>query len=128
MNLIYKLYEILKSVINEEVLNIGGLIIGVFEVWNLKDLFGKLFDGKGMKIVIIDFGVDYIYFDLKVNYIGGYDMVDEDNDLMDGNVYGIYVVGIIVGNGKIKGVVLNVFILVYCVMNDGGIGIIDDII
>ncbi|PUW02590.1 hypothetical protein AUM95_22670, partial [Cronobacter sakazakii] len=64
-------------------------------------------DGKGMKVAIIDSGVDYTHPDLKANYIGGYDTVDEDNDPMDGNVHGTHVAGIIAGNGKIKGVAPN---------------------
>lgn len=33
-----------------------------------------------MKVAIIDSGVDYTHPDLKANYIGGYDTVDEDSD------------------------------------------------
>lgn len=81
-----------------------------------------------MKVAIIDSGVDYTHPDLKANYIGGYDTVDEDNDPMDGNVHGTHVAGIIAGNGKIKGVAPNASILAYRVMNDGGTGTTDDII
>ena len=55
-----------------------------------------------MKVAIIDSGVDYTHPDLKANYIGGYDTVDEDDDPMDGNVHGTHVAGIIAGNGKLK--------------------------
>ncbi|MDG1595504.1 S8 family serine peptidase, partial [Bacillus cereus] len=127
-NLTYKLHETSKSAINEEAPNIGGPTIGAPEAWNLKDPFGKPLDGKGMKIAIIDSGVDYTHPDLKANYIGGYDTVDEDNDPMDGNVHGTHVAGIIAGNGKIKGVAPNASILAYRVMNDGGTGTTDDII
>ncbi|MES5844803.1 MULTISPECIES: S8 family serine peptidase [unclassified Bacillus cereus group] len=127
-NLTYKLHETSKSTTNEEAPNIGGPTIGATEAWNLKDPSGKPLNGKGMKVAIIDSGVDYTHPDLKANYIGGYDTVDEDNDPMDGNVHGTHVAGIIAGNGKIKGVAPNASILAYRVMNDGGTGTTDDII
>ncbi|AIE80964.1 minor extracellular protease VpR [Bacillus cereus] len=127
-NLTYKLHETSKSTTNEEAPNIGGPTIGATEAWNLKDPSGKPLDGKGMKVAIIDSGVDYTHPDLKANYIGGYDTVDEDNDPMDGNVHGTHVAGIIAGNGKIKGVAPNASILAYRVMNDGGTGTTEDII
>ena len=104
------------------------MTIGAPDAWNLKDPSGKPLDGKGMKVAIIDSGVDYTHPDLKANYIGGYDTVDEDSDPMDGNVHGTHVAGIIAGNGKIKGVAPNASILAYRVMNDGGTGTTDDII
>ncbi|MES5864759.1 S8 family serine peptidase [Bacillus cereus group sp. RP32] len=127
-NLTYKLHETAKSATNEEAPNVGGPTIGAPEAWKLKDPSGKPLDGKGMKVAVIDSGVDYTHPDLQANYIGGYDTVDEDNDPMDGNVHGTHVAGIIAGNGKIKGVAPNASILAYRVMNDGGTGTTDDII
>lgn len=127
-NLTYKLHETSKSPANQETPNIGGPTVGAPEAWNLKDSTGKPLDGKGMKVAIIDSGVDYTHPDLKANYIGGYDTVDEDNDPMDGNVHGTHVAGIIAGNGKIKGIAPNASILAYRVMNDGGTGTTEDII
>ncbi|AFU15069.1 Serine protease, subtilase family [Bacillus thuringiensis MC28] len=127
-NLTYKLHETSKSPANLETPNIGGPTVGAPEAWNLKDSTGKPLDGKGMKVAIIDSGVDYTHPDLKANYIGGYDTVDEDNDPMDGNVHGTHVAGIIAGNGKIKGIAPNASILAYRVMNDGGTGTTEDII
>lgn len=43
-------------------------------------------------------------------------------------MYGMYVVGIIVVDGKIKGVVFDVYLFVYCVLGLGGMGIIEDVI
>lgn len=74
------MHETTKSATSEEAPNIGGPTIGAPEAWNLKDPSGKSLDGKGMKVAIIDSGVDYTHPDLKANYIGGYDTVDEDDD------------------------------------------------
>lgn len=42
--------------------------------------------------------------------------------------YGIYVVGIVVVNGMIKGVVFDVIFFVYCVLGSGGSGIMENVI
>lgn len=39
--------------------------------------------GKGIKVGIIDTGIDYTHPDLKDNYKGGWDCIDEDNDPME---------------------------------------------
>jgi subtilisin family serine protease len=39
--------------------------------------------GKGLKIGVIDTGIDYNHPDLKEAYKGGYDFVDNDEDLME---------------------------------------------
>ncbi|MEN1934862.1 S8 family serine peptidase [Paenibacillus sp. 102] len=127
-NLTYKLPTPAKSQGGPENPNIGGPTVGAPEAWNLKDPTGKPLDGKGMKVAVIDSGVDYTHPDLKANYIGGYDAVDEDNDPMDGNVHGTHVAGIIAANGNIKGIAPNASILAYRVMNDMGLGSTEDII
>src|SRR5699024_3554204 len=48
---------------------------------------GKLntthFTGKGVKVAVIDTGIDYHHPDLQKNYVGGYDVVDLDDDPME---------------------------------------------
>ncbi|MGL4797430.1 MAG: S8 family serine peptidase, partial [Paraclostridium sp.] len=39
--------------------------------------------GKGMKVGVIDTGIDYNHPDLKDNYKGGYDFVDNDDSPME---------------------------------------------
>jgi len=53
--------------------------------------------GKGVKIAVIDSGIDYDNEDLDDNYQGGYDFVFNDNDPRDDsfNSHGTHVAGII---------------------------------
>ncbi|WP_010198830.1 S8 family serine peptidase [Bacillus sp. m3-13] len=77
------------------------------------------FTGEGVKVAVIDTGIDYNHPDLKDAYKGGYDFVDNDDDPMEttyedwkqsgmvevyaGNTYytahGTHVAGIIAGQG-----------------------------
>ncbi|PEL14018.1 S8 family serine peptidase [Bacillus sp. AFS017336] len=82
------------------------------------------YTGKGVKVGILDTGIDYNHPDLKGAFKGGYDFVDNDNDPMEttyadwkksgqaelalnGEAYytehGTHVAGIIAGQGKNDG-------------------------
>ncbi|PEL13889.1 S8 family serine peptidase [Bacillus sp. AFS017336] len=49
----------------------------------LDRLHAEGFTGKGIKVGILDTGMDYNHPDLKSAYKGGYDFVDNDNDPME---------------------------------------------
>lgn len=49
--------------------------------------------GVGVKIGIIDSGIDYTHLDLDDNYVGGYDFYYWDNDPMDVYGHGTHVAG-----------------------------------
>ncbi|PIR82419.1 peptidase S8 [Candidatus Kaiserbacteria bacterium CG10_big_fil_rev_8_21_14_0_10_59_10] len=49
--------------------------------------------GTGIKVAIIDTGIDYTHSDLGANYAGGHDFVNGDNDPMDDNGHGTHVAG-----------------------------------
>jgi subtilisin family serine protease len=51
--------------------------------------------GAGVKIAIVDSGVDYDHPDLAANYLGGYDFVNNDADPKDDNSHGTHVAGTI---------------------------------
>jgi subtilisin family serine protease len=51
--------------------------------------------GEGIKVGIIDTGIDYTHPDLADNYVLGYDFVNGDWDPMDDNGHGTHVAGII---------------------------------
>ncbi len=91
--------------------------------------------GKGVKVGVIDTGIDYRHPDLKGNYKGGYDLVDRDKDPMEtmGNskkatIHGTHVAGIIAANGKMKGVAPEASIYAYRALGPGGYGTTDQVI
>jgi len=49
--------------------------------------------GTGVKVAIVDTGIDYTHEDLDTNYIAGYDFVNGDNDPMDDEGHGTHVAG-----------------------------------
>lgn len=52
-------------------------LIGANEMWE------SGYDGKGIKVAVIDTGIDYNHPSLKDAYKGGYDFVDNDADPME---------------------------------------------
>ena len=82
------------------------------------------FDGSGIKIAVIDTGVDYNHPDLfgfgsEGKVIGGYDFIDRDKDPLDTNGHGTEVAGIIAADGALKGIASKAKILAYRVSSDG---------
>ena len=61
--------------------------------------------GNNVKIGIIDTGIDYNHPDLRNNYAGGYDFVNNDPDPSDDNGHGTHVTGIASAIADGKGVV-----------------------
>jgi subtilisin family serine protease len=61
--------------------------------------------GAGVKIAIIDSGIDYTHPDLASLYKGGYDFVNGDNDPMDDHGHGTHVAGTIAAVNDGEGVV-----------------------
>ncbi len=51
------------------------------------------FKGNGVRIAVIDSGIDYTHPDLKANYLGGYDFFNGDTDPMDDHSHGTHVSG-----------------------------------
>ncbi|MFP7299111.1 S8 family serine peptidase [Neobacillus niacini] len=50
---------------------------------NIDKLHEEGFTGKGIKVAVLDTGIDHKHPDLKDAYVGGYDFVDNDNDPME---------------------------------------------
>src|SRR5699024_9858737 len=76
-----------------------------------KELHSTVYTGKGVKVAVIDTGIDYNHPDLSHNYKGGYDLIDLDDNPMETTSkegvptnHGSHVAGIIAANGQLEGV------------------------
>ena len=108
-------------------------LIGANDVWNYHDINDKNIAGYGIRIAIIDTGVDYNHPDLNKNYVGGYDFVNDDNDPMDDNGHGTHCAGIALGTGinsnyKYTGVAPRSDLFSYKVLDNEGNGEISSVI
>jgi subtilisin family serine protease len=61
--------------------------------------------GEGVKVAVIDTGIDCNHPDLKLNCAGGYNALDSGKSPMDDNMHGTHVAGTIAGILDGKGVV-----------------------
>jgi minor extracellular serine protease Vpr len=102
--------------------NEGDALVGAPQAWKEKDGSGRAVTGKGVKVAVIDTGVDTSHPDLKGKVVGGYDFVKNDPNPQDENGHGTHVAGIIAGNGKVKGVAPGASLLAYRVLDAEGIG------
>ena len=128
-------------------------LIEADKVWQLDKDLGQCADsgkdcltGKGIKVGVIDTGIDYTHPDFGscttqqflnkqcAKVAGGYDFVNNDNDPMDDQGHGTHVVGIIAANGKttdgkpFKGMAPDATIYAYKVLGSDGRGSYDGII
>ena|GEM_PF-1619860 len=87
--------------------------------WNIKDGQDNNLTGKGVKVAILDTGIDYTRSELGgcfgegCRVIGGYDFMNGDADPMDDQGHGTHVAGIVGANGEIKGVAPDVTFYAY---------------
>ena len=89
-------------------------------------------DGDGIKIAIIDTGVDFNHPDLfgwgpDGKVIGGYNFIQEGQPPMDNNGHGTQVAGVVAADGQAVGVAPKAKILAYKVSEDGE-GVSSDLI
>ena len=81
-------------------------------------------DGSGIKIAVIDTGVNFAHPDFvklgkNPDLMKGYDFVDLDNFPQDVNGHGTQVAGIISANGQLQGIAPEAEIFAYRVSEDG---------
>jgi len=85
-------------------------------------------NGEGIKVGIIDSGIDYKNpalgggFGSGFKVAGGYDFENNDNDPMDDHGHGTSVAGVIAANGELTGIAPKSTLYAYKVMNTWGWG------
>ncbi|WP_319003498.1 S8 family serine peptidase [Bacillus shivajii] len=96
---------------------------------------GSKITGEGVKVAVIDTGIDYRHPDLKDNFHGGYDVIDEDDDPMETlkgegmpTIHGTHVAGIIAANGRLQGVAPEAEIYAYRALGPTGMGTTEQVI
>ena len=84
-------------------------LIDADDLWSLADTNGIALDGSGMRIGIVDTGVNYTHPDLGgcfgagCKVVGGYDFVNDDDDPMDDEGHGTHVAATAAGDGTYAG-------------------------
>ena len=98
-------------------------LIQADKTWALKDNNGTALSGKGIRVGVLDSGIDYTHPDLGgcfgegCKVAGGYDFYNNDADPIDTDGHGTHVAGIIAGNGAVKGVAPEATLYAYQVCN-----------
>jgi subtilisin family serine protease len=108
--------------------------IGAPEMWQKLDSNGQNVTGKGIRVAIIDTGIDYTHPDLggcfgtSCKVIGGWDFVNNDADPKDDNGHGTHCAGIVAANGVLKGVAPDAKLYAYKILDSGGTGSMSGIV
>ena len=101
-------------------------LIGADQVWTMQDPGGQPVTGQGIRVAILDTGIDYTHPDLGgcfgpgCKVMGGYDFVNDDADPWDDNGHGTHCAGIVAANGTVKGVAPDADLYAYKVCNQSG--------
>ncbi|MFN4336944.1 MAG: S8 family serine peptidase [Candidatus Nitrosocaldus sp.] len=94
-------------------------IIGLNRIDGITDRYGRALTGEGIKVALIDTGVDYTHkalygFGRDGKVIGGYDLLEKDDDPLDVDGHGTAVAGIIAADGDgVRGIAPKVKLLAY---------------
>jgi hypothetical protein len=91
-------------------------LINVDDVWMKKNSENNNITGENITVAILDTGIDYNHRELKDNYIGGKDFVNNDDDPIDDEHHGTFCTGIVTA------VAPNVNIYAMKVLNENGEG------
>jgi hypothetical protein len=103
-------------------------LTGADRVWPLLDAQGNSLTGVGMRVAVIDTGIDYTHPDLGgclgrgCKVAGGWDFVNDDADPMDDHMHGTHVAGIVAANGTVRGMAPDATLFAYKVLDANGSG------
>ncbi len=109
--------------------------------WGIQHIKAKIahdknITAKGIKIAILDTGIDYTHEDLKDNYKGGYNYIKNDRNSSDPfddgwNMHGTHIAGIIAAKANkigVVGVAPDASLYALKVLDAGGFGLVSDIV
>lgn len=90
----------------------------------VRDSNGRALTGEGIRIAVVDTGIDYTHQDLfgfgdNGKVIAGYDFLERDNAPMDTDGHGTLVAGIIAADGYVKGVAPKAELVAYRIASEG---------
>lgn len=98
-------------------------LVGVDRI-RVMDSNGRELTGEGVRVAVIDTGIDYTHQDLfgfgkggKV--VDGYDFLNRNKEPLDTDGHGTLVAGIIAANGNIKGVAPDAELVAYRIASHG---------
>jgi minor extracellular serine protease Vpr len=99
-------------------------LIDVDQINSLRDSLGRPLTGEGVRVAVVDTGIDYTHKDLPglgegSKIVGGYDFLERDAEPMDTDGHGTLVAGIIAADGEAKGVAPKAQIFAYRVASEG---------
>ena len=89
-----------------------------------RDSNGRELSGEGVRVAVIDTGIDYTHPDLlgfgkNGKVVDGYDFLEKDNAPMDTDGHGTLVAGIIAADGRVKGVAPKAELIAYRIASEG---------
>ncbi len=99
-------------------------LIDADEIASMRDSFDRPLTGEGVKVAVVDTGIDYTHKDLQGlgkggKIFGGYDFLERDDEPMDTDGHGTMVAGIIAADGEAKGVAPKAELYAYRVASEG---------
>ena len=109
-------------------------LIGAPTVWAMHDAGGQPVLGSGVRVAVIDSGMDYNHPDLggpgfpNTRVITGYNFISDTVDPWDDLGHGTHVAGIVGASGDISGVAPAVSFMAYKIFDAQGEGITSDVI
>lgn len=113
---------------DEPILNPDSLYYWNMENINAPDAWDAGYTGKGVKVAVLDTGIDHWHNDLHDNMAYGYNFVHNNENYLDCHGHGTHCAGIIAANGKMRGVAPNADLYGIQVLDKRGRGTYDAII
>ncbi len=97
-------------------------LIGADQI-SVRDPEGRALTGEGIRIAVVDTGIDYTHPDLsgegdRAKVVDGYDFLDHDDQPQDTDGHGTLVAGIIAADGVLKGVAPKAELLAYRIASE----------